>query len=107
MDTVGLRSRVPQTHVNSLTRIRPEQCFVCCVSATDELSGRFLLNQGETLNGQLFQAGTRNSLCHCLALKVYGQSCVQAESGRYKSNLAAPLPVGPTMHLVTAQAPYR
>uniref|UniRef100_A0A3Q3CQ74 Zinc finger protein 395b n=1 Tax=Haplochromis burtoni TaxID=8153 RepID=A0A3Q3CQ74_HAPBU len=37
---------------------------------------------------------------------VYGQSCVQAESGRYKSNLAAPLPVGPTMHLVTAQAPY-
>ncbi|CAI5683088.1 unnamed protein product [Oreochromis niloticus] len=56
-------------------------------------------------------AGTRNSLCHCLALKVYGQSCgqscVQAESGRYKSNLAAPLQnVGPTMHLVTAQAPY-
>lgn len=32
MDTAGLRSRVPQTHVNSLTRVRPEQCFVCRVS---------------------------------------------------------------------------
>lgn len=50
------------------------------------------------------QGSSGSSVQHTL---VYTQSCVQAESGRYKSNLAASLQnVGATVHLSNREAPY-